>query len=127
MLNFQRKNLVESSSSAGESDSKNDPMKMMESKNPLVRLAIFGKIKRMINSFTNSKLNTFDKRLLRGLYLRNLNDFDEDFNQIAANHSLLARLRGSFHSLHINTSPEVLNEEDSDRVSFSEAFNQEDL
>ena len=53
----------------------------MESKNPFVRLVIFGKMKRMITSFKDSKLKEIDKRLLRGLFIRKLKDFDEDFNE----------------------------------------------
>jgi hypothetical protein len=61
MLKFQRKNLIETSSSSCDSDSKhNDPMNLMESKNPLIKLAIFGRIKRMITSYQSTKLGTFD-------------------------------------------------------------------
>ena len=52
-LRFQRKNVIESSSSSGDSDSYNhfDIMNMMESKNPAVRLVVFGKIKKVISSY----------------------------------------------------------------------------
>ena len=51
----------------------------MENKNPMIRLVIFGKIKRMINSYKHKKLTTIDRRLFRGLFIKNLKDFDEDF------------------------------------------------
>lgn len=70
---------------------------MMESKNPVVRLAIFGRLKRMVNSYRQSKLKTLDRRLLRGIFIRNLKDFDEDYKDLLANNSLLDRLRGALH------------------------------
>ena len=53
ILRFQRKNVIESSSSSGDSDTYNhlDIMNMMESKNPAVRLVLFGKIKKVISSY----------------------------------------------------------------------------
>lgn len=81
LLRFQRKNLIESGSSSHDSDNNNrlDAANLMESKNPMIRLTIFGRIKKMITSYRNTKLRTFDRRLLRGLYLRNLKDFDEEY------------------------------------------------
>ncbi len=53
-LNFQRKNLIESSSSSGNSDTNNmlDQMRLMEDKNPMMRLVIFGKMKKMLNKYS---------------------------------------------------------------------------
>ncbi len=53
ILRFQRKNVIESSSSSGDSDTYNhfDIMNMMESKNPAVRLVVFGKMKKVISSY----------------------------------------------------------------------------
>jgi len=53
ILKFQRENLVEtSSSSQSDSDDNNyDEMRLMESKNPFVRLKAFSKIKKMLNQF----------------------------------------------------------------------------
>lgn len=56
LLRFQRKNLVETSSdSSQESDSKGklDTIRLMDNANPVIRLGIFGRIKRMISSFKN--------------------------------------------------------------------------
>ena len=86
LLKFQRANLIETSSTSSDSDdNKFDELKLMESKNPMIRLTIFGRIKKMITSYRNTKLRTFDRRLLRGLYLRNLKDFDEEYQEAVAN------------------------------------------
>ena len=53
----------------------------MESKNPMIRLVIFGKLKRMIKSYKNIELQTIDRRLFRGLFLKNLKDFDEEHEE----------------------------------------------
>jgi hypothetical protein len=50
ILRFQRQNLIETSSSSSDSDDNNyDPMRLMESKNPLIRLISYGKIKKMMS------------------------------------------------------------------------------
>ena len=94
LLNFQSQNLVESQS--GSSDSDNDPkkdsMNLMESPNPMLRLAYFGRLKRMMTSYKNSKLKMFDRRLLRGLFIKNLKDFDEDYQDFVQGKSLFERL-----------------------------------
>ena len=80
ILKFQRRNLIESSASECDSDNNNYcSLKMMESRNPMVRLVIFGKLKRMMKSYERVKLKTIDRRLLRGLFIRNLKDFDEEY------------------------------------------------
>jgi len=50
----------------------------MDSNNPLIRLGIYGKIKRMIGTYKNDPLDTTDRRIMRGLYIKRLKDFDED-------------------------------------------------
>jgi len=46
LLRFQRKNLIESSSSTSDSDdNRNDPLKLMENNNPMLRLIAYGKLK----------------------------------------------------------------------------------
>jgi len=71
--------MIESSSSSGDSDSHNlfDQMNMMESKNPMVRLVVFSKMKKVIGTFKDQKLNDTDRRALRGLFIKRLKDFDE--------------------------------------------------
>jgi hypothetical protein len=65
----------------------------MESKNPLIKLAFYGKLKKMVNSYKDCKLKTVDKRLLRGLFIRNLKDFDEDYKEFISNKTLLMRIK----------------------------------
>lgn len=89
--------MVESDSSSCDSDNdpKKDGMYLMETPNPMLRLAYYGKLKRMITSYKNSKLKTLDRRLLRGLFIKNINDFDEDYHEFIQTKSLLDRLRGA--------------------------------
>ena len=72
--------MVETSSSSEESDleAKRDTVRLMDSNNPLIRLGIYGKIKRMIGTYKNDPLDTTDRRIMRGLYIKRLKDFDED-------------------------------------------------
>ena len=94
VLRFQRKNIIESSSSSGDSDSFNkfDIMNMMESKNATVRLSVYGKIKKVMNSYKDLKLTEIDKRVLRGLFVKNLKDFDEDHRERMSKLPLIERL-----------------------------------
>ena len=79
MLKFQRKNIIESSPSSGDSDTNNkfDTINLMESKNPMMRLVVMSKIKKMVNSYRHKTLDDIDKRLLRGLFINHIKDFDE--------------------------------------------------
>ena len=45
-----------------------------------------------MNTMRGAKLKAIDRRLLRGLFLRKLNDFDEDFREIIENRSLFSRI-----------------------------------
>jgi len=67
----------------------------MESKHPMIRLIIYGKLKRMMNSYLKEKIRTVDKNLLRGVFLRKIKDFDEDYKEAMENKTLLSRLHGS--------------------------------
>ena len=93
LLNFQRNNLIESSSSSGDSDSNNllDQMRLMEDKNPMMRLVIFGKMKKMMNKY-NNKITDLDKRLLRGLFEKKTRDFDDELREKTSSQTLLSRL-----------------------------------
>ena len=79
LLRFQRKNLVETQSSSSDSDdNKNDTLKQMENNNPMIRLIVYGKLKKMIMSYAEQKLHSIDRNLIRGIYLRKIKDFQED-------------------------------------------------
>ena len=76
--------MIETSSSSENSDynAKFYFPALIDSKDPKVRLSVYAKLKRMISSLKGAKLKTIDRRLLRGLFLRKLNDFDEDYREI---------------------------------------------
>jgi hypothetical protein len=42
---------------------------LLESPHPLVRLANYGKLKKMISKLKEKKLSQIDKRVIRGLFL----------------------------------------------------------
>ena len=48
----------------------------------------------MVSTYSGKKLELIDRRILRGLYLRKLRDYDEEIIDKARNMSLLQRLRG---------------------------------
>jgi len=50
---------------------------MLESKNPLGRLVILAKLKKMTQSYLGTELDQTDRRLINGLFYRRQNDFDE--------------------------------------------------
>ena len=59
-------------------------MEGMESANPLIRLAVYGRMKRMMQDYRIKKIKEVDKRLLRGIFMRHIKDFDEDYNDQAS-------------------------------------------
>ena len=126
ILKFQRKNLIETSTSSEDSDynTKYHTSKLMESKNPMIRLVIFGKLKKMINSFRKSKLDTIDRRLLRGLFLRQLKDFDEDEIEKLQNKSLLMRLKNAIiHHSDKDNEKSFIGENQTDQLNDSVQYN----
>jgi hypothetical protein len=84
MARFQRRYLVDTSSSSEESEyeSKLDIVRSMDSSDPYKRLGTFGKLKQIVNSYKDHNLDSTDKRILRGLYIKKLKDFDEHQLQI---------------------------------------------
>ena len=71
-----------------------DTLKLMNHDNPYIRLIIFGKIKKMMMSYVDSKLKKLDRNLLRGIYLKHNKDFEEDMKEIFGSKSLYQRLTG---------------------------------
>lgn len=47
----------------------------------------------MVNSYQDNKLEDIDKKLVRGVYLRNIKDFKEDYDEQMLNKTLLDRLK----------------------------------
>ena len=43
-----------------------------------MRLASFAILKKMMNTFKGKKLDTADRRLLRGLFVNKMKDFDDE-------------------------------------------------
>lgn len=70
LMRFQRKHLVETSSDSQDSDTmpQFNTVKLMDSKNPIIKLSIFGRLKRMVGTYRGNKLELLDRRILRGLY-----------------------------------------------------------
>jgi hypothetical protein len=68
-------------------------MNMMESKNPTVRLSVYGKIKKIMNSYKDLELTEVDRKALRGLFVKNLKEFDEEHRERMSKLPLLDRLR----------------------------------
>lgn len=97
VLKFQRKNLIESCSSSGDSDTNNkfDSINLLESRNPMMKLVMLSKLKKMITSYTSGETNlgVIDKRLLRGLFVKHIKDFDEEYREKMKNYPLLNRLK----------------------------------
>jgi hypothetical protein len=84
-----RENLIESGSSSSDSDDKGkDPLKLMDSNKPGLKLMIFAKLKRMLTSYVDDKLKSVDKNLIKGIFVRRIKDFDEDFKDIFQGQSL---------------------------------------
>ncbi|TNV83938.1 hypothetical protein FGO68_gene12435 [Halteria grandinella] len=97
VLKFQRKNLIESNSSSGDSDTNNkfETVSLMESNDPLMRLVVYSKIKHMITQFSNTRLHDTDRRLLRGLFVKHIKDFDEEYKEKMKKKPLIDRLMAS--------------------------------
>ena len=68
-------------------------MNMMESKNPTVRLSVYGKIKKVMSSYKELELTEIDRKALRGLFVKNLKEFDEEHRERMSKLPLLDRLR----------------------------------
>jgi len=47
----------------------------MENHNPLIRLVIYGKLKKMMKAFEGKKLKEIERNLMRGVFQRKLKDF----------------------------------------------------
>ena len=103
LLKFQRQNLIETTTSSSDSDNgAYDEMRMMENKNPLVRLVAYSKIKKMMKQFEGKQINGLERNMMRGLFMRNLKDFAEETKKNSKK-TLLERLKGG---------TEIINEEE---------------
>ena len=51
----------------------------MDHSNPLIRLVVYGRLKRILHTYKNQDLDDIDltdKRLIRGIFIKKLQDFD---------------------------------------------------
>ena len=77
-------------------------MNMMESKNPTVRLSVYGKIKKVMSSYKELELTEIDRKALRGLFVKNLKEFDEEHRERMSKLPLLDRLRSEDADKFVN-------------------------
>jgi hypothetical protein len=71
LLKFSRRNLIETTTSSSDSDYyKYDTMKLLDSKNNLVKLLAMTKVKRNLRLFNNQELDKNDRHVLKGLFER---------------------------------------------------------
>ncbi len=49
-------------------------------------------MKKIISNYKNERINETDRRIIRGLFIKNLKDFDEDFREKMKNKPLIERL-----------------------------------
>ena len=94
ILRFQRQNLIETSSSSSDSDDNlYDPVRLMENKNPLVRLVTYGKVKKMMKDFVGANIDNLEKNMMRGMFRRRLKDFAEKQADTHESTTMIDRLK----------------------------------
>ena len=49
----------------------------MDSQNPFIKLGAIARIKKLLDTYKIDSLDNTDKRLIKGLYLRKLKDYEE--------------------------------------------------
>jgi hypothetical protein len=64
----------------------------MESDNPLVRLVVYSKLKKMMMGFVGKKIKPLERNMIRGLFVRNLKDFSEQRNALQRSETLYEKL-----------------------------------
>eukprot|EP00347_Sterkiella_histriomuscorum_P002468 403368032 len=99
LLKFQRFNLIETSSSSSDSDdNKMETLSLMENKNPLIRLVMYGKLKKMLNQIKGKKLQPIEMNLIRGVFQRRLRDYEVNQNEAQENKILLQKVQSNLFS-----------------------------
>jgi hypothetical protein len=69
---------VETSSSSSDSDDNlYDPVRMMDRQDGLVRLIIYGKLKKMMQGFVGKDIDITERNMMRAMYKRKLKDFGD--------------------------------------------------
>lgn len=94
VLRFQRMNLIETSSSSSDSDDNRfETVRLMENPNPMIKMVMFGKLKKMMQGFIGRKIEPLERNMMRGLFIRKIKDFAEEAKILAENETLLQRLK----------------------------------
>jgi hypothetical protein len=53
-------------------------IRLLDNPNPFVKLGAISRMKKLLDTYKIDSLENTDKRLIRGLYQRNLKDYEED-------------------------------------------------
>jgi hypothetical protein len=56
----------------------------MDNANPMIRLGVYGRLKRMLKTYKEQEVDSLeltDKRLIKGIFVKCLQDFDEDHSK----------------------------------------------
>lgn len=104
LLKFQRKNVIELTSSSSDSDHhKYDSVKLLNSKKDLIRLRQAIKIQRTLNSYKGKELGELDKNLLVGIFDRRpakrYNIFEDEKSSSRADGGLISNSSDASTSL----------------------------
>ena len=70
LLKFQRKHLIETSSSSEDSDNQAmlNNIRLLDHPNPFIKLGAISRMKKLLDTYKAESLENTDKRLIRGLY-----------------------------------------------------------
>ena len=79
-MRFQKRHVVETDSSSDDSDDdpKLDTVNLLDNKNPRVRLGVFSRMKKLVESYKSKELEEIDQRIIKGIFFRKNRDFDEE-------------------------------------------------
>ena len=77
-------NLVETSSSSSDSDDNRfDTVRLMENPNPMIKMVMYGKLKKMMQGFRDHKIKPLERNMMRGMFIRKIKDYNEDVQELA--------------------------------------------
>ncbi|TNV74197.1 hypothetical protein FGO68_gene741 [Halteria grandinella] len=87
LLKFQRKNVIEATSSSSNSDQYDyDPMKLLKSKHNLLKLRQIAKISKILDNGKDQKMDKIDKSLIKGLFRRRSTNKQKEIDQTKQTH-----------------------------------------
>ena len=78
-MRFQKRHVIETDSSSDDSDDdpKLDTVNLLDNKNPRVRLGVYSRMKKLVESYKSKELEEIDQRIIKGIFFRKNRDFDE--------------------------------------------------